>query len=255
MQGNDQITRRQDWLKSGILFVVTIMLTCLTLLLVEGRRLHGESGSEPAWVDHPNAAAVQPPTVLTKHQLFSEDHAADVIAVQEVWAAYVFYNDSINGPAVASLFTPDGVDQHLWADGQGKLIPHFGIVAAGDEGKNITPMGPKGSGCVLHGREQIAYYFGDKRAAAPTGWPGHGHHETPSILVKVSDDGQTALMSAPAVLVGVNDKGQGRVGSGGYRAFFKKTNEGWEIAELYAINDRPVISPGCDVNGPTGMRK
>jgi hypothetical protein len=239
----------------GILLAVTITTACLTALLVEGRRLHGEAGSEAAWVDHPNAAAVQQPTVLTKHQLFSEDHTADVIAVQQVWAAYVFYNDSINGPAVASLFTPDGVDQHLWADGQGKFVPHFGVVAPGDEDQNTTFMGPKGSGCVLHGREQIAYYFGVKRAPQPIGWPGHAHHETPSILVKVSDDGQTALMSAPAVLVGIDDKGQGHVGSGGYRAFYKKTNEGWEIAELYAINDRPVITPGCDVNGPTGMRK
>jgi hypothetical protein len=209
----------------------------------------------PAWVDHPNSAVVQQPALLTKHELFSEDHTADVVAVQSVWAAYVFYNDSINGPGVASLFTPDGVDQHVWADGHGKFVPHFGIVAAGDEQRSMTPQGKLGSGCVLHGREQIAYYFGKKRAPEAIGWPGHFHHETPSILVKVSDDGQTALMSSPAVLVGVNDKGEGQIGSGGYRAFYKKTSEGWEIAELYAINDHPVVSPGCDVNGPIGMRQ
>lgn len=246
---------KKSWLSIAILTAAAITSAGITMQLIEGHRAHGQMAAMPAWNDHPNAAVVQQPTVLTKHQLFSEDHAADVVAVQQVWAAYVFYNDSINGPAVASLFTPDGVDQHLWADGQGKFIPHFGIVTAVDEGKNITPMGPKGSGCVLHGREQIAYYFGEKRAPQPIGWPEHSHHETPSILVKVSDDGQTALMSAPAVLVGVDGKGQGHVGSGGYRAFFKKTSEGWEIAELYAINDRPVISPGCDVDGPIGMRK
>jgi hypothetical protein len=245
----------KPWISNLFLITTAVVAGGITALIVEGHHLHGQTAASPAWVDHPNAAAVQQPTVLTKHQLFSEDHTGDVIAVQQVWAAYVFYNDSINGPAVASLFTPDGVDQHLWADGQGKFVPHFGIVATGDEGRNVTPMGPKGSGCVLHGSEQIAYYFGEKRAAQAIGWPGHSHHETPSILVKVSDDGQTALMSAPAVLVGVDDKGHGHVGSGGYRAFLKKTSEGWEIAELYAINDRPVISPGCDVNGPIGMRK
>jgi hypothetical protein len=75
------------------------------------------------------------------------------------------------------------------------------------------------------------------------------------MLVKVSDDGQTAAMPAPAVLVGVNDKGEGRVGSGGYQVFFTKTSEGWEIAEEYSLNDSPVVAPGCDLNGPTGMRK
>jgi hypothetical protein len=213
-----------------------------------------KSSSAPAWVDHPNAMVVQQPTLLTKHQLFSEDHTADVVAIQSVWAAYVFYNDSINGPGMASIFTPDGVDQHLF-DNLGVLYPHFGIVAPVDEGKNMTPMGPKGSGCVLHGRDQISYYFGKKRAPNPIPWPGHGHHETPSILVKVSDDGQTAVMSAPYVTAGVNDNGEGHVGSGGYRAFYKKTSEGWEIAELYAIDDHPAITPGCDVNGPIGMRQ
>ncbi len=40
-----------------------------------------------------------------------------------------------------------------------------------------------------------------------------------------------------------------------HRAFMKKTSEGWEIAELYAIDDHPLITPACDVNGPTGMRE
>jgi hypothetical protein len=156
---------------------------------------------------------------------------------------------------MASLFTPNAVDQHLWDDGQGKLTPHYGIVAAGDEGKNMTAEGPKGSGCVLHGRDEISYYFGKKRRPDPLGWPGHGHHETPSILVKVSGDGKTAIMSAPYVIAGVNDKGEGHVSTGGYRAFFQKTPEGWEIVELYAIDDHPRITPGCDVHGPIGMRE
>jgi hypothetical protein len=234
------------------LLSVALVCAALTVVTMEVRGVH--AASAPAWVDHPNAKVVQQPTVLTKHELFSEDHTADVVAVQQVWAAYTFYNDSHNGPGLASLFTPDGVDQHLYDDGHGKLIPHFGIVAPGDEGKNMTAEGPKGSGCVLHGRAQISYYFmyGQPDSIA---WPGHSHHETPSILVHVSDDGQTAMMSAPYVIAGVNPKGESHIGTGGYRAFYKKTAEGWEIVELYAINDYPAVTPGCDVNGPTGMRQ
>src|ERR1700752_3286870 len=73
-----------------------------------------KSASGPVWTDHPNAKRVQQPTLLTKHELFSEDHTADVVAIQSVWAAYVFYNGSSNGPGMASIFTPDGVDQHLF---------------------------------------------------------------------------------------------------------------------------------------------
>jgi hypothetical protein len=206
--------------------------------------------SAPAWTGHPDPTTVHQPTVLTKHELFSEDHTADIVAVEQVWAAYTFYNDAHDGEGMASLFTADGVDQHLWDDGQGKLTPHYGIVAPGDEGKNMTAEGPKGSGCVLHGRKEISQYFGASFQKDPFPWPAHVHHETPSILVKVSDDGQTAVMSAPYVIAAVNDKGEGRVGTGGYRAFFKKTAEGWEIVELYAIDDHPRVTSKCDVNGP-----
>lgn len=233
---------------SAFVFGVVVCLSAITVTRVK-------SASGPAWTDHPNASKLQQPTVLTKHELFSEDHTADVVAIQQVWAAYTFYNDSDNGPGMASLFTADGVDQHLWDDGLGHLVPHYGIVAPGDEGKNETAEGPKGSGCVLRGRDQISFYFGKKRRPDPIPWPGHGHHETPSILVKVSDDGKTAVMSAPYVIAGVNDKGEGHVATGGYRAFYTKTQEGWEIAELYAIDDHPRITPGCSLQGPMDMPK
>jgi hypothetical protein len=241
----------------GIAVLAVIFISVgVTEFWMSGGQAHAQAKtSAPAWVDHPNPLNIQQPTVLTKHQLFSEDHTADVIAIEQVWGAYSFYNDSINGPGMASLFTPDGVDQHLWDDGHGKLIPDFGVVAPADVGKNMTPEGPKGSGCVLRGRDQISYYFGKKRAAEPIAWPGHSHHEAPSILVKVSDDGQTAVLTLPDLEVGVNDKGEGHFTTGGKRAFFKKTSEGWEVAELYAINDHPNPTQGCDLNGPIGMRQ
>jgi hypothetical protein len=50
-------------------------------------------------------------------------------------------------------------------------------------------------------------------------------------------------------MVGVNDKGVGHYSTGGYRGFFKKTPEGWEMAELYDILDRPSVTKACDLNG------
>ncbi len=220
----------------------------LALTVVSNQAMAQAKSTEPAWVGHPDASKVDQPTVQTKHELFSEDHTEAVVAIQQVWAAYTFYNDSHNGEGMASLFTPNAVDQHLW-NNYGKLVPHYGVVAPGDTTTN-TPQGPKGSGCVLRGRKEISFYFGASFQKDPWPWPGHGHHETPSIMVKVSDDEKTAVMTAPYVIAGVNDKGESRVSTGGYRAFFEKTPEGWEIAELYAIDDTPRVTPKCDVNGP-----
>jgi ketosteroid isomerase-like protein len=211
--------------------------------------------SSPVWVDHPNPLRIDQPSVPAKHELFSEDHAADVVAIEQVWTAYDFYHDSGNGTDMASLFTPDGVVQHLWNDGHGVFVADSGIVAPEDKGKRLTSDGKQlGSGCVVRGREEIAYYFGPKMGSKALAWPGHSHHMETSVAVKVSEDGQTAVMSSPDIIAGVNDKGEGHFTTGGKRVFFKKTSEGWEIAELYAIHDNPGPTQGCDVNGPIGMR-
>src|ERR1700691_4648535 len=237
---------RSDSMLRRLCYTVVILAAAIVIAngVVRTINVHAAKSpaSGPVWTDHPNPLRIQQPTVLTKHELFSEDHTSDVVAIQQVWAAYTFYNDAHDGEGMASIFTEDGVDQHLWDNGQGMLFPHYGVVAAGDEGKNKTPEGPKGSGCVLRGRKEISQYFGASFQKDPYPWPAHVHHETPSILVKVSDDGQTAVMSAPYVIAAVNDKGEGRVATGGYRAFFKKTAEGWEIVELYAIDDHPRVT-------------
>ena len=242
---------RKYWIGLALLLVAVLGIGAGAYMMSPLQvRVQAQSkkASAPAWVDHPNATKIYQPTVLTKHELFSEDHTSDVVAIQQVWAAYTFYNDSHNGEGMASLFTENGVDQHLW-NNFGTLVPHYGIVADGDTTTN-TSEGPKGSGCVLRGRKEISEYFGASFQKDPWPWPGHGHHETPSILVKVSDDGQTAVMTAPYVIASVNEKGEGRVSTGGYRAFFKKTSEGWLVAELYAIDDHPRVTQKCDVNGP-----
>lgn len=232
--------------------VVAFISAGLTAAAMGGQAGAGQTQSKSSLdgFDHPNPSKIYQPTVLKKHELFSEDHTADVVAIQQVWAAYTFYNDAADGEGMASIFTEDGVDQHLYNDvDSGKLLPHYGIVEPGDTSTQ-TRLGPKGSGCVLRGRKEISWYFGGSRRAEPMPWPGHSHHETPSILVKVADDGRTAVMSAPYVIAATNDDGTGRVATGGYRAFFKKTSEGWLIAELYAIDDHPRVTPRCDNHGP-----
>ncbi len=182
--------QRSSMKTPGLFLLLLITAAALTGLARTVQQVYAQAGakkSAPAWVDHPDALHVQQPTVQTRRQMFTEDRTADVVAIREVWAAYAFYNDSINGPGMASLFTPDGVDQHIWDDEHGKFIPDYGVVAPDDVGKNMTEDGPKGSGCVLHGREQIAYYFGKKRAPDPIAWPGHSHHEAFGMMVKVSE--------------------------------------------------------------------
>jgi len=219
-----------------------VMIAIVTAVVMDAR----QTGKLPAipGFDHPNPNVIQQPTRLKKHELFSEDHTADVVAIQQVWAAYTFYNDAADGDGMASIFTEDGVDQHLWND-MPKLVPHYGI------NPTQTPMGPKGAGCVLRGRKEISWYFGGSRQKEPYPWPGRSHHETPSILVKVADDGKTAMMSAPYIIAGRRPDGSSNCcGTGGYRAFLRKTNEGWLIAELYAIQDNPSATERCDLNGP-----
>ena len=228
-------------------YTIAIVVAAAMGAAVTAVVIAGQSSGRAAWpggYDHPNASVIQQPTRLKKHELFSEDHTADVVAIQQVWAAYVYYNDAADGEGMASIFTEDGVDQHLWNDPP-KLVPHYGI------NPTDTPMGPKGAGCILRGRKEISWYFGGSRQKEPLPWPGRSHHETPSILVKVSDDGKTAMMSAPYIIAGRRPDGSSQCcGTGGYRAFFKKTNEGWLIAELYAIQDNPSTTPRCDLNGP-----
>jgi hypothetical protein len=221
--------------------------------------LRADKTQAPAWTRHPNANNIQQPTILTKHELFSEDHTAEVLAIQEVWAAYGYANDSHNGPLMASLFTPDAIVHFVYDNvtlggpiikGQPTFIPHFGIVAPADQGTKVTPAGKQlGSGCVLHGRADITQYYGLNRLPVLP-WPGHSHHESTAMMVKVGDDNQTAILSTPYVIAGVDDQGTGRVSSGGYRGYFKKTSEGWEVAELYAVDDSAAVTAGCDLNGP-----
>jgi hypothetical protein len=111
------------------------LLWCVSVGLNAGgmNLLRADKTQAPAWTGHPDANNIQQPTILTKHELFSEDHTPEVLAVEQVWAAYGYANDSHNGPLMASLFMPDAI-VHFVCDnvtlggpiikGQPMFIPH-----------------------------------------------------------------------------------------------------------------------------------
>jgi hypothetical protein len=206
---------------------------------------------------HPTKDVVQFP-VLSKEDLYSEDHVEEAHAVETVFSAYVFANDTHNGPLAASLFSEDAIVHFVW-NNHGTLVPTFGI------NPKPTPDGMLGEGCVLTGRKDIATYFGYNRTrnlrpedkdglAFP--WPGH--HMAMNKMVKVAEDGQTAMLTT-AWLTATSQPRDGTpptgetariTGTGNYRIFFKKTSEGWLINEFYGISERPSTTNQCDLKGP-----
>ena len=199
--------------------------------------------------NHPTKDIIQP-TVMTRYELHSEDHTADVVAIESLWSNYAFYNDSHNGPDVANLFTDDAVVHIVW-NNHGKLVPTFGI------NPYQTPEGMNGGGCVLPTHKDIATYFGFNRTAklGPENHnglaiSGNSHHEVTNKMVKVNDDGKTAMLTATWFSMAVDTKGVTTVNDGGtYRVFFRKMPNGWDIANMFIITDRPTATTQCDMNG------
>lgn len=199
--------------------------------------------------DHPSKDIIQP-QVMTRYDLHSEDHTADVVAIESLWSNYAFYNDSHNGPGMESLFTDDAVVHIVW-NNHTKLVPTFGI------NPYQTPDGVNGGGCVLPTHKDIAQYFGFNRTAklGPENHnglaiSGNSHHEVTNKMVKVADDGKTAMLTATWFAMSVDNQGVTKVSDGGtYRVFFRKMPNGWDIANMFIITDRPTATTQCDMNG------
>jgi hypothetical protein len=224
-------------------FMRVAVFISLTMMAIVG--LHAQQPEQE--LPRPDITGIRQPTVLTKQELFSADHTADVVAVQMVWSAYTFYNDSHNGPGIASLFTPNAVIRFVW-DNHDTLEPTFGIHPY------MTAQGMAGGGCVLTGRKDFAQFYGYARDVndQPLALPGPSHHEVVNEMVKVSDDGKTAMLTANHFEFRTADNGIASVGgTGSYRAFLEKTPDGWEINEMYGISDEPSTGDrGCDLHGP-----
>jgi hypothetical protein len=227
-------------MKNIMLVVAGFVLGALLLVAVHAQG----TNKDP----HPTKEVVQP-SVLTKDQLFSQGDTADVLAIESVFSAYTFYNDSHNGPGAASLFTDDAIIHFVW-DNHGTLVPEFGI------NPHDTPDGPNGEGCVLTGHKDIATYFGYNRDVnnQPLALPFNSHHMATNKMVKVNGDGKSAMLTATWMTAGGGRGGNNAAAIGGtgmYRIFFRKTtNDGWLISEFYGIGDRPSTTTNCDLHGP-----
>jgi SnoaL-like domain len=227
----------------------------MSLVMPAVMSLHAQKATQQE--THPTKEIVQPKR-LSKNELFSQGHTADVVAIDQLWSAYAYYNDTHDGPGVSSLFTEDA-------------IVHF---VTNDRGK-LELM--NGGGCRLTGRKDIAAYFGFNRTSEfepeirdGLPFPGNSHHVIANKMVKVNDDGKTAMLTATLIYIAVSNdsgrlaapdgKGSRIASSGEYRIFFRKTTEGWEIAEFYLAGDSrtpvggtPVSANAnstCDLNGP-----
>jgi SnoaL-like domain len=183
---------------------------------------------------------VRTPTTLPffdPDQLLTEDDTRDVVAIDQLFAAYVFYHDTFDGERLASLFLPDGIFEDVY-NNYGTLEPTFGV---------------GGLGCVLRGQEQIAKFISDEVAGNPrfpSPFPGHSHHQITSKLIKV--DGDHATLTAAWHNTSVNDAtGAITIGiTGEYLTDFTRTPDGWKIAHNRPIVDHPGVTSVCDLNGP-----
>jgi hypothetical protein len=181
----------------------------------------------------PLVAPIQFP-LLEADDLFTQDNAADVVAIEQVFSAYVFYNDAHDGPDLASLYLPNGVDDHGYNNGSGGILPNYGV---------------GGLGCVLTGTNQIATYISDVYGNTPVlPYPDHTHHVVTSKLVQVVGD--DAMMQAVWYGV-VNTSATPSFSLGGvYLTTFKRTADGWKIRTNHVIWDQPLTSTICSLSGP-----
>jgi hypothetical protein len=233
VQNNVQRRKNLKNMKSIMVFAAFVALVIPAMVWVTPHA-HAQVGPQDF---HPPFGAKPTYRIPNWHELLSQDRTADVLAVEQLVSAYSYYNDTHNGPGMASLFTDDG-----WA-----------------------------GNCV--GKKQIAAFFGYNRTAelAPElrdglQFYGPSHHILTNLLVKVSADGKEAMATATFIMtqssVGTGTNGEGGPGvgirnsrmandgkgprivdSGAYRDFFRKTPDGWLMTERNLFVDPHPNSP------------
>lgn len=193
-------------------------------------------------VGKPVKGAIKTPH-MTRDMLLSKGHADDIVAVQQLFYAYLFYHDTHDGPGVASLFTKDGVLETLYNNGGNTIEPN---------------AGPNGKGCISFGPEQIAQQFG-RPNSSPLPYPGWSHNSSTDILVKV--DGDYATLWARWATIRSNLEGIPQIGNttgrtgithhnGTYVSDAIRTPEGWRFIHHRAIEDTKMKfgTPLCEQN-------
>src|SRR5262245_18857357 len=87
-------------MSKNLSYAITIVSVAIVSAGVTRVTLEGGQGPRQApggAFEHPNPKAIEQPRVMKKNELFSQGHTADLMDIQQVWAAYAFYNDSANG--------------------------------------------------------------------------------------------------------------------------------------------------------------
>jgi SnoaL-like domain len=165
------------------------------------------------------------------------DDPQDITTILQVFHAYVYYHDTHNGQALASLFTPDGIFEDLYNNSaNGTLEPTKGV---------------GGLGCTMVGRAQIAQYI-IVSGGTLLAFPGHSHHMPTSEVVTIGRDRQTATLTANFQVASTNDT-TGAVGASltaDYIVDFVRFGDIWEISRILPINDSAGVSSSCSMNGP-----
>jgi len=71
----------------GVAFLLVWMVSVGVAAGVMDALQASGKASGPAWAGHPDALKIDQPTMMGEHDLLSEDHTADVVAIQQVWSA------------------------------------------------------------------------------------------------------------------------------------------------------------------------
>jgi hypothetical protein len=145
--------------------------------------------------------------------------ANDIVAIQQVWAAYAQYLDAGDPQGVASLFVPGGGYVLLYHDTS--TTPD--TVQPMGYSPNSAPNGQGGTvggGCTALGSTAIVNFLTAIGDAKHNVWPpgesgGMGGHQIVDMWITVSPDGKTAI-------------GHSYWPGGEYDNSFVKTSEGWK---------------------------
>jgi hypothetical protein len=170
-------------------------------------------------------------------QDITTDDPADISAILQIFHAYVYFHDTHNGQALASLFTPDGIFEDLYNNtANGTLDPTKGV---------------GGLGCTMVGRAQIAQYI-IVSGGTLLAFPGHSHHMPTSEVVTIDKDRHSATLTANFQVVSTNTAGAVSAGlTADYIVdFVRIAGDVWQISRILPINDSPGVSSSCSMNGP-----
>lgn len=154
----------------------------------------------------------------------------DIVAIEQVQTHYQFAIDSHDGDGVADLFTPDGVFDVYYNNGDGTITPLNG-------------------GCVNTGHDQIKIFIEDVyNTTTPLARPGKGHHFITGQVVEVHGD--SATLKANLVAGSIAAEGGSLDGvTGEYENILQRTPDGWKYVRNRVLVDQNPFTLPC---GPTG---